>query len=157
MTAHIVTLRGLIKQAIQTVKDSSEFVYNAFSIEETYLPQDKITSSGMGTGKLYLLSKAYDDAIANRSLLIEREIGVLVSYQQRVSDYELTTINPLVELEQQIRKVVREVAQSEPELTYLRTEVLKDENELPYPYAALRENSLFQFYFTTYFKLFTKD
>ena len=152
MPANSVVIRTAVFDAIKAVQDGAGFIQNGFDLEQTYLPYQRLPDIPSGS-KVWVISLAKGDDLLARSNLSESEFSVQIALQKIVDVDNIKDLNELVELEEQLRDTARK---NIPNLafTWLRNEALKDENDTPYSYIALREGGYFEAYFTAFYKAF---
>jgi hypothetical protein len=152
MASYQAAIRTGIHQILQDAQNAHQLVINNFSSEETYYPTSrledmgktvevKITTMGITGGRERVLRNPRAKPL---------EIGVMIHVQKRVEPTDIAAIDTLLELTEQLMELCED---DEIVLGYnwLRTEPLKDENEVPYSYEALTVNGVFQAVFVVYY------
>ena len=153
MSSYQATIRKAVHD--QIVAEQSNFVLTDFDIEQTYYPTSrledignkpevKICSVGMGTDRGRELRDPSKKVL---------ELGVMVHVQQRISPTDTDTADDLIELGEDIMDACEddELVTGE-EYSWLRTEPLKDENDLIYSYEALTVDGVFQTVFVLFYR-----
>lgn len=165
MTATIVELAEVIKTKIDDKRDNVTawdtksrfagtpgFVMADFATERSWLPHQALEDMPDG-GKVWICHLAEDDLPSqSRTNTTRKEIPVQIAVQKVVNHDDLATLDTLAELVEQIREVCRlEVDPDQTGFSFLRIEALKDDNEVPYSYAGMREGGFFEAYFTVFY------
>jgi microsomal dipeptidase-like Zn-dependent dipeptidase len=152
MTAIQVTIRDAVYDKI--VASKATFVITRFDVEKTYFPSEdlenlseqpkvKVIAVGFGSNR----ERVYRDGKT-----IQLDLPVQVAIQQKVDPKNNPPIDKLVELIEQIMNICEDdELVSGQDYTWLRTEPLKDENDLIYSYEALTVNGVFQAVFTVHY------
>ena len=152
MTAIQVTIRDAVYDKI--VASKATFVITRFDVEKTYFPSEdlenlseqpkvKVIAVGFGSNR----ERVYRDGKT-----IQLDLPVQVAIQQKVDPKNNPPIDKLVELIEQIINICEDdELVSGQDYTWLRTEPLKDENDLIYSYEALTVNGVFQAVFTVHY------
>lgn len=142
------------RQAVydQIVADASGYAITDLNIEETYLPQETLASLTEKPA-IKVIGKGFDQERILRSgsktkLLLPVEVAV-----QKKVDLALSTltavIDDLILLTQQVMaSLASDTLSTDYNFTWSGTEAMKDENDLPYSYDQLRQESIFQAIFT---------
>ena len=162
MTSNLIQMREAVLAAIVAFQASPGFVYNAFVAASTHVPYSRIEEQPTQTGKLWVIGdwgddtdrKTRHDPSGNVKPLVSRELAVVVAYQQsNVMPDDKTTIDNLCCLIEQLRDAVKNFNYQTPDLMplWVRNEVLKDENNVPFHYYMVREANVFESYFTAHF------
>lgn len=150
MASIIITLRDLVATRIAALKESEEFSNNDFELSATWFPFKKLEELP-ARGQVYVLGLAKDDERISRGNAYTSEIPVHLGLQKLLSDpRDTAAIDAMVELENELREAVRTL--DDDRFAWIRTEALKDQNEIPFSYVGLREANVFEAYFTAFFK-----
>lgn len=152
MAAVQVTIRDAVYDKI--VASKSTFVITRFDVEKTYFPSEdlenlaeqpkvKVIAVGFGNNR----ERVYRDGKA-----VQLDVPVQVAIQQKVDQKSNPIIDRLVELVEQIMNVCEDdELVIGKDYTWMRTEPLKDENDLIYSYESLSSNGVFQAVFTVHY------
>lgn len=139
----------------QIVAEKSNLSTTDFDLDQTYYPTSrledignkpevKVCSIGMGTDRGRELRDPTMKVL---------ELGVMVHVQQRIDPTDTDTADDLIELVEDIMdKCEDDDLVSGENYTWLRTEPLKDENDLIYSYEALTVNGVFQSVFVLFYR-----
>jgi hypothetical protein len=147
-----VYLRLLVKQVAE------DFVFNDFIVEKTYRPYSRMEdlAGNYVGGKVYVVAGTPGDLITETrepDNISKQELAVVVGYQRANVDFDNTTAGDLYlrfikELETMCRK---DVGNSSNDLSFRRLEYLKDENGVPLDFFAMRNQQMFEAYFTVFY------
>lgn len=153
MTARLIECRNAV--LAQIVADGPSYAIQDFSAEATYIPQETLKSLAEKPA-VKVIGKGFDqDRIVRSSTKTQLELPVEVAVQKQVDLSAATLTNELdnlVLLTQQIMDTVASDTLSDKFIfTWLRTEAARDDNDLPYSYDQLRQESVFQAIFTAYY------
>ena len=156
MTAMLVTLAEAVETAINTAKSGTGLVYTTFQVQRTWLPQHRLVELATTTGKVWIVGLASDDeGDLSRTNMARKELPIQVAVQRAVEDPTSVAgrdlIDNMIELEEQIRDICRKDVKLEG-YSWFKTEALKDENKTPYSFVSLREGSVFESYFTAFYR-----
>jgi len=153
MASYQATIRSGVYD--QIVARKSTFAITDFTTEETYFPtariedisskpEVKVCSIGMGVDRPRQLRDPTKKVL---------ELGVMVHVQQRIDPADTATADSIIELVEDIMDACEDddlVAGAS--YSWLRTEPLKDENDLIYSYEALTVNGVFQAVFILFYR-----
>lgn len=132
-----------------------EYSINDFNIEQTWLPRERLDQfdTNHPSGKVYVIGQAPGDigAMSRKPNLTLGTHSVQVGYQRRVDASNTSLVNDCIELVEQLDDTLR----NEFDLTgyeWTSREYLKDvETDLPFSFIGLRENAVFEAYFTSFY------
>jgi len=146
----IITLRDLVTARIEQLKATSQFTVNNFALSATWFPYKKLEELPKH-GQVYVLGLAADDERFSRGNAYTSELPVQIALQKLIARPDDTAeVDALIVLVDQLREAVRSV--EDDRFAWIRTEALKDQNQIPYSYVGLREANVFEAYFTAIFK-----
>ena len=92
----------------------------------------------------------------SRTNLTQQDIPVHIGLQHVVASLaDVPEIDAYVDLMEELRSVCRKEVDASL-YQWLRTEALKDENELPFFLTSMREAAVFEAYFTALYRLITE-
>lgn len=155
MTSYQATIRDAVHD--QIVARKATFAITDFTTEQTYYPTSRLEDiQGRPEVKVSPVGMGVD---RNRQLRNPEkkilELGVMVHVQQRIDPADTATADNLVELAEDIMDACEDdelVSGSGNSYTWLRTEPLKDENDLIYSYEALTVAGVFQTVFILFYR-----
>lgn len=155
MSAIIQTVIEMVYDAINTQKGLSAYVSNDFTLSKTFLPIGSLGSDITTNGTVWVMGLARDDTKGSRGKFQVSDQPIRIAIQALITDTsDIDEIYPWCELDDQIRDTIADSV-NDANLTWLRHQALKDENETPYNYVKLREGSVFESYFDSYFRVNT--
>ena len=165
MTATIVELATIVENQIKDKRDnvtawpakskwssSPGFVLEEFNVARSWMPMTELEEMPTG-GQCWICMLAEDDMPSqSRTNTTRKEIPVQIAFQKVVDHDDLTVMDSLAEMVEQLREVCRlEVDPDASSFSWIRNEALKDSNDVPFSYAGLREGGFFEAYFTAFF------
>lgn len=153
MSSYQATIRNGVYTKI--TGNNSSCVITDFDIEKTYYPTSRIEDIGdKPEVKVCALGMGIErDRYLRDPTKKILELGVMVHVQQRIDPTDTDRADKLVELGEDIMDLCEDdelVAGSS--YSWLRTEPLKDENDLIYSYEALTVNGVFQTVFVLFYR-----
>ena len=160
--SYITDARDEVYTRINLKKSLAGFSNNSFTLQKAWNPgaynvSPESLAADHPSGLLYVIGMTSDDAPnRSRTNLTQKELPVHIGLQHAVADLtDVSELDAYVQLVEELYAVCRkEVDQST--FQWLRTESLKDENELPFFFTAMREAAVFEAYFTAYYLLITE-
>lgn len=123
---------------------AEEFTDNSFTLVKSYLPSSrlpalaeasKVTVCGLGPDIDNLSRKASQKWTAPIQVAYQKVLAKPEDYAETDAEVDL--------VEQIIQKVLKSLAEGD-DFTWISSQVMKDENGLPFSYTELRETALFQ-------------
>ena len=153
MAVEQITLRTALASEITTQKGLAAYINNSFTVEETWLPREKLEDlvSDHPNGKLYLVCQAPDEGPSRSrgsSRLCQREMGIMLGYQRAIVEaHNVSEMDEYVQLVDQLYETCRTLS----EYQWIRNEAMKTENDVPYHYTTLQTHNVFEAYFTAYY------
>lgn len=163
----ILDLRGIVANEIIKARDSMLFSFSGFEVRATNDPYMKIKDLPE-LGLVYVIGLIGDDAIETReseSMLVAREQPIQIAYQRLLQFNSPGANDALVDqltnfVEDLIRVVRRATITSDDPMaknfSFLRSEALKDANGTPYNFTRLREQNVFEAYFSTIYQTYLR-
>jgi len=151
MASSLATIRTALHDQISTQKDAAAYVDNSFTLEETWsgLPSRELPD--LTTAVVRVVGLGFDSNRLTRGSDYERIYPVQVAIQKQVDPTDVSSIDTLVELLEQLQEEAMSDTLSSG-YTWIRNEALKDpDTDLPFHFVELKE-SLFEAYFTAYYK-----
>lgn len=151
-------LRDLVYLTLGVKKAADEFTFNNFGIEKTHIPYELLWTlpNDFPGGKVYVVAGVPGDleVINRQNATAAREWSVMVGYQKgNVPREDNTVLDTLDNLVSELETMCRLEIDSNSEFSFTRLEYLKDENGVPFDFYGLREQSLYEAYFTAFYKL----
>lgn len=152
MTARLTIIRDGVYDKIAA--DVSSYVDTSAQVEKTYFPTHKLKDIAQDAfAHIKVVGKGFDQTRLLRQISrTQLELPVEIAVQRFVDPTDTDVIDELIELTQQVM-----VSCADDELVtganygWLRTEALRDENNLPFSYEQLRTEHTFQAIFTAYY------
>jgi len=144
-------MRAAVKAAIEVA--GSGYPITDFNIEATYLPHETLLSI-KDKPKIWVIGLIEDESGITRGKAAETFFPVQVGVQQALDDpTDDDYIDKLIELHENIRNTCR--TDVDPAgFSWIRNEVLKDENDNPFNYVGAWAKNVFETYFTAFYKAF---
>jgi len=146
-------IQTTLRTSLKTIVDAAAptLPITDFTTEETYYPKTdletlaekpvvKFVAMGFNTNRDRLL----------RDMSLTVEVPCQIAIQQRINPSNLSAIDLLVEFAEAIQNAVE--TDTINGYSWLRTEMLKDENGMVYSYAQLTERNVFMVIFTPIYK-----
>jgi len=154
MSQHATEIRDEAYARFLLKQTNGDFIVNDFELGVTWFPHDTLErlSSEAPHGKLLLMAGSLGDVNnKSRTNLTLREYAVKVGYQRVIPDIDdVADLDKVMQLVEEIDEVFRKDVDLEG-FSWVRTEFLKDENELPYGFVRMRNSLVFETYFTAYY------
>lgn len=147
-------LRGVVCAAIETARRAGQYEINDFDTRETYFPADRLPEVPEA-GTVWIEYQANDDRLLTRGKSFEREIGIRVTFQKRLSGdekNETAECDRYGELLDQLRDTARGCTTDDSRFAWLRNEGQRDSAGQPISFAVFREANLFLGQFTAHFQ-----
>jgi len=148
-----VLLRKGLYQVLLEGKTDEVFLFNEFTILESWLPYKSLEDLKKDdpNGRLYLVAYPFDSANQSRTNMVIQEVPILVGFQiASVLPDDIARIDSLRSFVSQVEFVCRHY---DPDhYSYTRTEALKDDEGLPFAYENITKG-IFETYFIVYYNL----
>lgn len=147
----INTIRRGVFEAIKAKKNSaSPFTFNNFEIVQT-LDIKEMLETIFERPTVIVQGLNYDaERIVRTPQQIKTEIPVQVAFRYGLIERNETLEDSLLEMVDELQVVAIKV--NIPHYTWQRNESLKDDNGMPFTFKGLRENSIFESFFTAYYQ-----
>jgi hypothetical protein len=152
MTARLTRIRDGVYEKVSN--DIPGYVDTKAVVEKTYFPNHRLQDIGQDAfAHIKVVGKGFDQARIVRDATRTRlELPVELAVQRFVDPTDTDLIDDLIKLTEQVM-----ASCADDELVaganygWLRTEALRDENNLPFSYEQLTREHIFQAIFTAYY------
>lgn len=153
-TSNIVIVRDTLYARIMLRVVSYSMVYDNVAVEKTHYPYKKGEGFEVAypQGIVYVVAGVPGDMNAEtRSNVTDREYPISVCFQRIVKPNAVASIDSDYLFMEQLEYIARKELVLSP-YAFLRIEYLRDENDRPFMFYAMRESNLFEAIFTVFYK-----